>query len=166
MSSPSYTDAHPRSNTFFLIAAIAIAGQLIGNPLTYLAMNYDVWFATFLGVGILYLATFASLAVPETLNAVKTIETAPLNEDADLDCEPSGTMEKLTQRFKAAAFELLNAPRLLATNTRLCFLLGSFVFTTLGKTASAMLLQYVTKRCQWTWAEVSRYVRRYQNVLC
>ncbi|KAM3516752.1 hypothetical protein NHJ13051_009616 [Beauveria bassiana] len=144
-----------RSNTFFLIAATAIAGQLIGNPLTYVAMNYDVWFATFLGVGILYLATFASTAVPETLDTVETMERASLNEDTDPDCEHSSSMEKLTQRFKAATFELLNAFRLLATNARLCFLLGSFVFTTLGKTASAMLLQYVTKKFQWTWAEAS-----------
>ncbi|POR35886.1 Uncharacterized protein TPAR_03920 [Tolypocladium paradoxum] len=126
------------------------------SPVTYLAMQRDVWFSVFLGFGIMCLSVLVALAIPETRGKRTAVGNT---QDADGDAGasvPGGslTLHWLRSRVSATVKELATSTRVLFWgNKSLGLLLGSFVFTNLGKSASAILMQYAAKRFGWSWSQ-------------
>lgn len=138
------------STVFFYISAIALVGKLVGSPLTYAAMSRGNWFAVYTGMGFSTGATLATFFLPSTDN-IKPVESR------DADCSPVG--DGSLPHLKTDYFDgVKKAAALIQTmfweNKQLGMLLSTFLFTSLGKSVPIILMQYMTKRFQWTWAEV------------
>lgn len=120
-------------------------------------MERDVWFSVFSGFGIICFSFLAVLAMPETRGNEIAAENTQ-DTDGDAEAPVAGgflTLHWLRSRLSAAFQELATSARILFWNNKsLGLLLGSFVFTTLGRYASTILMQYVAKRFGWSWSQV------------
>jgi hypothetical protein len=136
------------STIFFYLSAISLAGQLIAAPLTYIAMSYSDWFAVFVGFVGLAASTLATLVAPDTHGMSST------------DSEVQDTFSELPQiGLRARAASTLQHAAVAVRSVfwdskQLGLLLSTYLFTSLSKNMPVILMQYVTKRFQWTWAEV------------
>lgn len=140
-----------RSTVFFYVGTASMAAEMVASPLAYAAMKISPWFCISAGVIIASLSLPMILLLPETRKFTAKTATHLVPEE---DAEPS-------KPTKGARLE--NSSRELAAllryqfwdNSLLSMCLIVIVFTTLGKSMPSVLLQYVAKRFNWKWEEVS-----------
>lgn len=144
------THTQRRSTAFFYLGAATYAGQLLANPLAYLGMQKDVWIPVYVGICSLALATGLSFMLPAT-RAVKTVSQGnvcnaePVDSDTRQSRHIGNIRQKAGRMIRWLAYE----------NGTVGILLGTVLFTMLGRCVSALELQYMTQRYGWSWSEVS-----------
>lgn len=158
-----YTIATDISSDAYRAAAIlglgtaTHAGQLLGGPVTYLAMQRGPWFAVWLGVAVWLLVLVLTALIPETRSdaAVRRARESALQEDDD-----AGAMKHAWWDVRPLVSSAISQTKMVANviflnNATLGLLLFSTVFTTLGKAGDTLQQQYAAKRFGWTLAETS-----------
>jgi len=138
---------------FAYLGVAVFVGQMIGSPVTSAAMNYNPWFAIFLGVAAVIVCGLMTLTLPETLN-LRTSKDIP----SDLATEPEASQIKVTwlQKLKEDLLKLGQAEMWYIWRKKaVALLFFTFVLTNLGKFLQELILQYTTNRYHWTWARVS-----------
>lgn len=136
-----------RANAFFIVKTGSIVGGLIGRPLTYYALKNGGLFTVYCGIGMIVFTLLLAFIFPET-------RPKNLSKPAEASTPPNPT-----GLFAHATSELTKTLTILR---KLCWddkttgtlLLGSF-FSDLGTfIVRIILLQYISKRFDYTWAEV------------
>ncbi|KAK1570030.1 major facilitator superfamily domain-containing protein [Colletotrichum navitas] len=130
-----------RSTVFSYLSAAAVGGELIASPLVYLSMRINVWLSIYIGLGCLVLATVVAFTFTKTseLRAETIIKSHPCHYT---------TRSKRTNLRQAVSWVLWKDRSIL-------LLMFTFLLTTLGHFQHEILLQYVTKRYNWSWSEAS-----------
>jgi hypothetical protein len=131
-----------------------LVGQLIASPLTFAAMSGSNWLAVFIGLGLLAGSMLALLATPETyhMRPVEQTHEDASASDAAASAQPSWVVQ-MGRTMKQLAVSIRS---LFWDDKRAGLLLLTFLFTSIGKNIPQILMQYITKRFHWTWAEVRR----------
>ncbi|KAJ5667403.1 MFS transporter [Penicillium longicatenatum] len=130
--------------------AIGLVGKLVGSPLTYAAMSHGNWFAVYIGMGFLSAATLATFSLPST-DSIRPMQSS----DEDNSSDPDKSSPDLHKDFFDSVKKTIALIRIMFwENKQLGLLLSTFLFTSLGKSVPTILMQYMTKRFQWTWAEM------------
>lgn len=143
---PSELTLACRPSIFFYLSAVPMGCELISMPLTYVAMKRGPWFSVFSGLACMVTSVLIALLCPET----RGMAASPPDDAAgraglrNLRPRLSALCEQVMALFQAMFLE----------NRRLGLLLSSLLFTTLGRYASTVLMQYTTKRFGWSWSQV------------
>ncbi|OJZ79635.1 hypothetical protein ASPFODRAFT_148805 [Aspergillus luchuensis CBS 106.47] len=144
------SEAH-RSTSFFYLSAIPLIGQLLAAPLTYAAMAKGNWFSVLLGFGGLVVSTLAILVTPETHSMRHSDSCDDYRSSVDYTSPPLGVRALVVSVSRQAAVSV----RTVFWSNKLSLLLMNFLFTSISESIPPILMQYVTKRFQWTWAEAA-----------
>ncbi|KAK1961570.1 MFS general substrate transporter [Colletotrichum sublineola] len=131
-----------RSIMFSYISAAIVGGGLIASPIVYLSMRINVWIPIYTGLVCVIFATIITFTLPKTLQRdpqLKTTEPHLWHQTIRLE------LAKLGQAVLWALWK----------NQSVLMLLFTFLIITLTNLKQDTLLQYVTKRHSWSWAEAS-----------
>ena len=111
-------------------------------------MSGGNWFAVFVGFGGIAASTLATVVAPDT-HGMSSMDS----EDGDTPSESPqiGLRVRAVSTLQQAAVAVRSV---FWDSKQLGLLLSTYLFTSLSKNTPVILMQYVTKRFQWTWAEV------------
>jgi len=151
-----------RATVFFQFGATVSVAELISNPLAGVLMMKSNWLSVLLGFGLWIVATFMCFLLPETLdvrrlaNKLKETATTTVSDADENDTNTHGDkdpfMTKVIQHIHHSATEV----RAFATQNRgLVLLMLSLVFVVLGRVVQTLLLQFTTKKFNWTWPQAT-----------
>jgi hypothetical protein len=145
-----------------------LIGEIIASPISARLMEHHTWLPIFLGLGSLILANWLVLAIPETFHL-------RLLKVTDLDQEPSnGSMQDASEHdplpgnatkgewwrwLESRVSRIRIASQFIWDNKYVMLLLFTFLITTLGRFLQELLMQYATKRFNWSWSKVSLPVK-------
>jgi hypothetical protein len=153
--------ADSRSVTFSLYSAVMTVGGIINNPIAYLLMKKSPWLSIYVGTALQVFSTLLGFSLPETLQTKKPAATRDTldSEDYEQSNADGGhdqrTSHQALLQAKAGARRFYNFVHLAITqNRQVGLLLLSMLFTTFGRDAALMLIQYVHIRFGWEWGEV------------
>lgn len=142
-----------RSTALLYMGAASKAAALLGGPVVYLSMQRSAWFAVYLGLALWVLLFFLTASIPETRSEAAIKRANQDGNGSDLSLSSLLNVKELVSGIIMQTKTLFDI--MLIKNPVLGILLFSTLFTTIGSSADTILLQYATKRFEWTWAEGS-----------
>ncbi|OAA52645.1 Major facilitator superfamily domain, general substrate transporter [Beauveria brongniartii RCEF 3172] len=140
------TNERQRSTVFFYMNATSIGSQMVASLLAFTLMRVSPWLCVFCGILLFVPANLCALFFPETprdkagSGLPSTAATAQPEDDMG---SARGQMRRLTDALVWFVHERLFARVLLYT----------LLATTVGRSSQDILLQYVTRRYRWSWAD-------------
>ncbi|KAK0649758.1 major facilitator superfamily domain-containing protein [Cercophora newfieldiana] len=165
------TDESNRSVTFSLFVAAETIGGVLQNPLAYLMMKAGIWISVFVGLSIMAISIPLGFCLPETLGKGARVEDTSAAEQQPEDLltdngeNDHGVLQTAITQAKAGWQQFLHLLHLLVTKEhQVGLLLLSKLFSTFGKDAALMLVQYVHIKFGWEWAEAGLVLSAQQIV--
>lgn len=134
-----------------------MVGELIASAIASLLLTWSPWLPILVGLGCISLALGVALALPETLDARVSNGIVPsdLSNNED-EANLEGSDIHWYRKARASLTSLSTAAtHFVWGNKRVALLLSTFALTIVGRYVSEILMQYATKRYNWTWARVS-----------
>ena len=143
------TDITPQeqmSNVFFMAGAVGSSTSVIGPIIAAALMEYNAWWAVWIGLGCLVAILPLVITSPETLRRHHDYQR--------LDEEPGAAPSRLQTAFRliVSAFRELG---LVWTDWRLVFLVLLYPFRMMGNALGDLLIRYVSNRYNWTLADAT-----------
>lgn len=133
--------------------AAGLIASAIGLAFSSVLMQRSLWQPMRLGLAIMVIATCLALIIPDksiiSLQDLINSTTDSIRLDETLPTEPART-----DRWKASADALKSTWHTMSQNKQVVLLLCISFTTQLGAGSSELLLQYVSKRYDWTFAQV------------
>ncbi|KAK1754313.1 major facilitator superfamily domain-containing protein [Echria macrotheca] len=160
--------AESRANVFLQLTSLFIISDIASGPLAGLIMTKSIWAVVWLSLGLLCLDMFLAFCCPDTLSLVEKTSSQPqpisngghsatnggdttLEDDHHQTASSSPVRESLHRARKSLA----EAWSFLSGHWHLLVLMLCFVFVVLSRLVQDMLLQYTTKRYNWSWGRAS-----------
>lgn len=146
-----------RATVFLQFAAVFLGSQMVAGPLGGALMVRDPWIPLVVSLGIILLGGIIVLFIPETLQlhdkkgSHKAASPAARGGDADAE-EETSVVVKLRRRVRAGSQEVWE---FILGNKQVTVLMLSLVFVILGRFVGEVLLQYATRRYDWSWSRAS-----------
>lgn len=141
-----------------------VIALMIQGPVGYELMKIGHWFTASVGIALYALTCLLSLAMPETLHqskqaSVDGVDSSP-SHSTNGQCRRARLWHVVTSGSKAT----IDAMRaVLLKDKTLALLTISALFGDLGTYVGMLLMQYITKRLDLTWGEVSNVTRAMLN---
>lgn len=135
-----FTDRILRSTIFFILQATILCSDILAPPLSSILMTKNIWIPCILGILIQVSGTFLTMMLPETLHLSQT-KGDPSNESS-------------TQKEPSIAMQFKNNLTSIFQNRKITVLVVSLSVLTIGNESIDFLLQYVSKRYDWSIAKV------------
>ncbi|EFX02009.1 major facilitator superfamily transporter [Grosmannia clavigera kw1407] len=149
-----------RASAYFIIVATFLVSDMISSPLGGTLLLFGNWAPLLVGVAAAVLAVLVLLPLPETLGfdqTTGTVQTAANSTDTD-STDGSSAKQPLTvwqQTVHVLRTDALETWRFIFSNRHIMLLTSSFVFFVIGRFVQELLLQYATKRYNWSWSRAA-----------
>ncbi|KAK3497675.1 major facilitator superfamily domain-containing protein [Neurospora hispaniola] len=168
-----------RATLFFQMHATYLTARMISGPIAGSLMITSPWIPLVLSLGLMTLAAATTLVFPETRHLKaqasstkrldnEDISTYPSTDDEDVGkpmlssslpplsplTQPQA-QQSITTRINGLATSLRSSTHFLTTNKRICILTLALGLVVIGKYAQVLLLQYATKRFNYSWSAAS-----------
>lgn len=119
-------------------------------------MEVNIWLPIWLGLGCFGISTMLALLVPEPPREPVAVPEAPQEATSHIDHVSVDKHSSLTQVVRSGIHKLGQAMAWVAKrHYHITALLFTLLLTTFGRFAQELLAQYVTKRYEWSWSQVS-----------
>jgi MFS family permease len=159
--------AKERTSAFYRVSALGIILGAVLNPIAAWLMSMDPWLPMWIGIIFMALGTLSALLVPETLRLRKEADDAhrrrgSATSEALLPNEESPSSQRKVPP-KAYAQELLLGAKkntehiwrfILASKSVMLLVAGCGFFFPIRMSFETFMLQYTTKRFDWSWSTV------------
>lgn len=150
-----------RATVFLYRFCPTLIADLVVPPIVAALMAKDVWIPLLLSLGISVFATLlAILFVPETL-PISTLEEDGPETDSSSAQEPGGTMTKkqsFTEKCGHWIRGHINAFSFVTRHASIWSLVFTFLISKIGRQSSNVIYQYVSKRYDWSLAQVCSHM--------
>ncbi|KAF5576061.1 hypothetical protein FPANT_11115 [Fusarium pseudoanthophilum] len=148
--------AEVRSTVFFYRFCTDLIADLIVPPITSMLMHKNTWIPLLLAVAFQGLSVILALGLPETLPVVESKRSGEdandispdcsISEQAEIPSKSDGKWGSWLTRNKDS-FDFVIKDRVLSS------LVFTFLISKIGRQATNILFQYVSKRYGWTLAQ-------------
>ncbi|KAK5998271.1 Putative NADP-dependent oxidoreductase YfmJ [Cladobotryum mycophilum] len=148
-----------RSTTFLWLGATMFVGEMVSSPLVLLAMKAGPWVSILAGLMLLASSPLIALTLPDIrhLNtAAKPPDDSSNDDDTDINTPASQAklLTTLCTHLTSSLDQFLDCGRfILSQHPKLALLLLSILFTTLGKMAQLLMMQYASTKYGWSWSQ-------------
>lgn len=163
--------AAERTSAFYRVSALGIVLGAALNPVAAWLMSMDPWLPMWIGIIFMALGTFSALFVPETLSLRKQADAAhrrqgSASESALLPNEESGASQRRVPPKAYVSELILGAKRnfqhiwrfILASKSVMLLVAACGFFFPIRISFETFILQYITKRFDWSWSTATYYV--------
>lgn len=138
------------------MTAASLGTELLSKPVIYFTMERGVWFSMYIGYFFTAISLISLCIFPDILTRLIHFEIA--SELDELPEEPvvkAGAWDSIRQNVHSGINDIAESFHFLFwQNKILGLVLVSIMFGTLGRAASILLLQYISKRFGWSWSQV------------
>lgn len=119
----------------------------------YLLININTWVPMFCGLGCLWLATVLGFLLPKAFAEKQCQQNSGTALSSKIE-SPMTAREQLMAIGRAGMWFARG-------NILVTILFLTFLVTTLGRLVQDLLLQYITKRYGWSWAQARAFLILY-----
>lgn len=161
------SDAVPvaeRTGVFYMLAAMNLILSIVLSPLSALMLSINPWIAMWIGYAAMVLSIVPCVFMPETLKLRQKADDKRRHEEPAgevLNRGPEGDGAKLTtksvarQAWFAVKNDLGHIWRFIFASRSIMALIFAFgAFSPVRLAYATNMLQYMTKRFDWTWSTV------------
>ncbi|KAH8194534.1 hypothetical protein TruAng_011297 [Truncatella angustata] len=149
--------ASARARIFLQLSALLIFSDLASSPLAGLILMRSTWCLMFLAFGLFIIATVTSLFLPDTLKLAerKHDQHEILHDGGGTEPQDHHNSSPIRESILRARKSVRDIHSFLSGHRQVIILTLCFVFVALARLVQEMLLQYTTKRYNWSWSKVS-----------
>ncbi|KAJ5915558.1 MFS general substrate transporter [Penicillium verhagenii] len=143
------------ATALFRLGSAVFLSEILATPVSAYLMASDPWIPFVLGLGIAILGSGAALLMPETLTKAKSkvfLTTEASEEEAQLYSDEN---DSLGQHIKVNMRKLRDSTKFIFGNTAVAICLFSLFIAAISKQSTSLLLQYTSKRFDWSIANSS-----------
>ncbi|KAI9163984.1 MFS transporter [Paramyrothecium foliicola] len=168
------TPAAERTRAFYLLSACIIALSVIIKPLSAFIMNLDPWIDMLIGLIALVIGTLVTLLIPETLALRREADAKRLADENSNDGQAPTAEEPLLgvgkddsvlrMAWNTTRDAAVHMWHFIFASKSIMWLLSCYVVAfPVDQAFTTYLLQYMTKRYDWSWSKAT-YVSNVHNV--
>lgn len=134
-----------------------ILAEILATPVSAYLMTFDIAFPFVLGLVVIVIGFLPALTLPETLPIAKAKRSTQQNAasvSSGESTEFSGKHEvlrEITRRLR----EFKDSTRFIWRNTNICLMIVIMFVSIMSRQSTFMLLQYASKKFNWSIAKVS-----------
>jgi len=156
-----------RASYFSYISSVSYVVAFMGPSLASFTMSQSLWLPFWIGIALLLAAIPTIYFLPETKShpSKYSLQPDPAAPEADplLGQRPSSPTrysnafeadKRLPNRIIQTVMTLI---RLIIGRRNFQLLLASFLLTALASSDTKLLVQYISKRYKWTFAQVNKF---------
>ena len=163
--------ANERTPIFYQIVALVIVLNALVNPLAAWLLSIDAWLPLWIGFACMVLSNISSLFIPETLQFREKADAKHHNrsnyagdalpsedEDSPANCKFS-LKTSVQVCFHSARDNAMHIWRfILGSKSVMLLVLAYGLYSPVRSVFESGMLQYTTKRFNWSWSKVSSIV--------
>jgi hypothetical protein len=150
-----------RTIVFLQMGSISFVASIVASPLAGAVMlSFGSWVGCILALSFVGLSWLLSLFIPDTLRMAAAGKAMQGGVDSEDDRPPAsegphGSVSSPVQRvIERVCNTLVEARHFLSSHQFVVILTMCFLFEVLAGLAGMLLLQYVTKKFNWSWGKV------------
>lgn len=146
-----------RSTVFFYRFCTDLIADLFTPPITSLLMNKNLWIPLLLAVAFQGISAVIASGLPETL-PLADLEHSNGNEDSSPVATTSPEIDKhstLNFHWMSWLRQVIQSFSFVTRHRAITALVFTFLISKVGRQATNILFQYVSKKYMWTVSEVS-----------
>ncbi|KAJ5205015.1 uncharacterized protein N7498_005894 [Penicillium cinerascens] len=144
-----------RSNALFLLQSAVLLAEVLATPLSAYLMTFDPAFPYVLGLIILMIGSLPVFFLPETLEDAKAKKPSQQNVSTDAtgptDPLDKAVLPELVRQIR----EFKESTRFIWRNRNVCLMIVTMFVSNISRQSSNMLLQYSSKKFNWSIARAS-----------
>jgi hypothetical protein len=159
----------PRASYFSYISSTSYVVSFLGPTLASFTMSRNLWLPFWINIALLACAVPIIGMLPVTHQVFTTIasadddgivgEVGPLLDGRDTNPDRyANAFEPHPSIFLSIVYAVRKMKRLVTGRWNFQILLCSFFLTALASSDTKLLVQYISKRYEWTFAEVSSFI--------
>lgn len=143
-----------RTDMFFRLVALVLVFNVIFNPISAWLLEYDPWLSMWIGFGFMVFGTLCILLIPETMHLRRKDDDERHDENEQADGERKGVLK---QAWFSIKNDMQHVWRFIFASKSIMMLMFSVaLFVPTRITLTGVMLQYMSKRFDWSWSKVSR----------
>ncbi|ETS73557.1 hypothetical protein PFICI_14503 [Pestalotiopsis fici W106-1] len=150
------TSVSARAPIFFQLAALFILSEVASGPLAGLVLLKSVWGLIALASVFYVLATATTFLLPDTLHLSKAALDEDIDDANDAAARTSTSDDSILQgsirQVREGGREIRS---FLSGHGLVIIFMFCYVLVAVSKVVQIMLLQYATKRYNWSWSKAS-----------
>jgi hypothetical protein len=150
-----------RSTALFRLNSAVILAEILATPISAYLMTSSLMLPFLLGVGLIILGTIPVLFLPEKLEDMKVKQPIPENWDQETEQntenerpEQQRAKKEVRQEFTRQFPKFIGSTRFIWSDSNVCIMILVSFVTVIGRKSTNLLLQYVSKKFDWSFARV------------
>ncbi|KAJ5419500.1 uncharacterized protein N7487_003050 [Penicillium crustosum] len=147
-----------RSTTLFRLNSAVILAEILATPISAYLMTFSPMLPNLLGVGLIILGTIPVVFLPETLKDAKAKRSIPAGTEHATEnerLEQQRVKKEVLQEFTRQIREFIESTRFIWSDSNVCIMVIVAFVTVIGRQSTNLLLQYVSKKFDWSIARSS-----------
>ncbi|KAM0345504.1 hypothetical protein ACHAPU_006431 [Fusarium lateritium] len=147
-----------RTDMFFRLVALVLIFNVVFNPISAWLLQYDPWLSMWIGFGFMVFGTLCILLIPETMH-LRRKDDKRHNEEHENE-QIDGVDLSKHQVLKQAWFSIKNDMQhvwrfIFASKSIMILMFATAFFFPSRIVFSGILLQYMSKRFEWSWSKAT-----------
>ncbi|KAJ5493690.1 Major facilitator superfamily domain general substrate transporter [Penicillium fimorum] len=146
-----------RATALFRLQSCVQIAEILATPLSAYLMTFGPMFPYLLSICIIIVGSIPALFLPETLRHTKATRVNPesLEQDSeDVQSQPP-SKETAVQEITRQIHEFVQSTRFIWTDFNICLMVLLMFVTTISRQCTNLLLQYVSKKFDWSISRAS-----------
>lgn len=146
-----------RSTALFRLNSAVILAEILATPISAYLMTFSPMLPYLLGVGLIIIGTIPVVFLPETLKDAKAKRSIPAGTEHATEnerLEQQRVKKEVLQEFTRQIREFIESTRFIWSDSNVCIMVIVAFVTVVGRQSTNLLLQYVSKKFDWSIARV------------
>lgn len=139
-----------RTTVFFQLQACVLFAELVAPPLSSILMSHNVWTPMYIALAIKVLGVLIASAIPETRGQELARQTPPNSSHEEQEGQERTSRPEITRKNSSSHRDIMT---FLRQDINVTLLVAIFLVITIGRQTMMLLLQYVSKRYDWSLAK-------------
>src|SRR3954469_12393353 len=145
-----------RSTALFRLQSCIVLAENLATPLSAYMMTFGPMFPYLVSICLILVGSIPALFLPETLEDAKAKQSLQNNsEQRDENGQSEQNVNKSAlEELKRQVREFKVSTRFIWSDTNVCLMILVFFVTVMTRQSTNLLLQYVSKKFDWSIARV------------
>lgn len=146
-----------RSAALFRLHSCVILAEILATPVSAYLMTFDIVFPYVLGLIVIIVGFLPALILPESLPAAKAKRSAQKDTPSTRSEDSAGVSGKheVLRELARQLSEFKESTRFIWRDTNICLMIVIMFVSIMSRQSTYMLLQYASKKFNWSLAKVS-----------
>jgi hypothetical protein len=151
-----------RTDMFFRLVALVLVFNVVFNPISAWLLQYDPWLSMWIGFGFMVFGTLCILLIPETMHLRRKgdMQHNEEHENEQFDDVSPSKHHVLKQAWFSIKNDMQHVWRFIFASKSIMILMFATAFFFPSRIVlSGIMLQYMSKRFEWSWSKVSHLLK-------